>query len=35
LAHRADGQFEQRAAVKVIGLPFDLDPVSERFRQER
>lgn len=35
LAHRADGQFDQRIAIKVIGLPFDLDSFRERFRRER
>jgi serine/threonine-protein kinase len=35
LAHRADGQFDQVAAIKVIGLPFDLDAFRERFRRER
>ena len=35
LAHRADGSFEQKAAVKIIGLPFELEPFRQRFKQER
>jgi len=35
LAHRADGEFAQKVAVKIIGLPFELDVLRERFRQER
>ena len=35
LAHRADGEFEQQAAVKVIGLPLEIEPFRERFRRER
>lgn len=35
LAHRADGEFEQQIAVKVIGLPFEIEAFRERFRQER
>jgi tetratricopeptide (TPR) repeat protein/predicted Ser/Thr protein kinase len=35
LAHRADGEFEQKVAVKIIGLPFELEGLRERFRQER
>ena len=35
LAHRADGEFTQKVAVKIIGLPFELDILRERFRQER
>jgi eukaryotic-like serine/threonine-protein kinase len=35
LAHRADGEFEQKVAVKVIGLPFELEVLRERFRRER
>jgi serine/threonine protein kinase len=35
LAHRADGEFSQKVAVKIIGLPFELDVLRERFRQER
>jgi serine/threonine protein kinase len=35
LAHRADGAFDQQVAVKIIGLPFDLEEIRERFRRER
>lgn len=35
LAHRADGQFEQKVAVKLIGLPFEIESFRERFRRER
>jgi tetratricopeptide (TPR) repeat protein/predicted Ser/Thr protein kinase len=35
LAHRADGEFAQKVAVKIIGLPFEIDALRERFRQER
>ncbi|MGB9197725.1 MAG: serine/threonine-protein kinase, partial [Terriglobales bacterium] len=35
LAHRADGQFEQRVAIKVIDLPLATNLFRERFRQER
>ena len=35
LAHRADGEFSQKVAVKIIGLPFEIDVLRERFRQER
>ena len=35
LAHRADGEFEQSVALKVIGLPFEIEPFRERFRRER
>jgi serine/threonine protein kinase len=35
LAHRADGEFAQKVAVKIIGLPFEIDVLRERFRQER
>jgi tetratricopeptide (TPR) repeat protein/predicted Ser/Thr protein kinase len=35
LAHRADGEFTQKVAVKIIGLPFEIDVLRERFRQER
>jgi tetratricopeptide (TPR) repeat protein len=35
LAHRADGQFEQQVAIKLIDLPFLTDLFRERFRQER
>ncbi len=35
LAHRADGHFEQKVAIKLIDRPFDSDLFRERFRQER
>ncbi len=35
LAERADGEFEQKVAIKVVGLPFEIGPLRERFRQER
>jgi len=35
LAHRADGQFEQKVAIKLIDLPLATDVFRERFRQER
>jgi eukaryotic-like serine/threonine-protein kinase len=35
LAHRADGQFEQRVAIKVIDLPLASNLFRERFRAER
>jgi tetratricopeptide (TPR) repeat protein len=35
LAHRADGQFEQQVAIKLIDLPLATDVFRERFRQER
>jgi serine/threonine protein kinase len=35
LAHRADGEYAQKVAVKIIGLPFEIDALRERFRQER
>jgi len=35
LAHRADGQFEQQVAIKLIDLPFVTELFRERFRQER
>jgi tetratricopeptide (TPR) repeat protein/predicted Ser/Thr protein kinase len=35
LAHRADGEFTQKVAIKIIGLPFEIDILRERFRQER
>ena len=35
LAHRADGQFDQNVAVKLIDLPLATDLFRERFRQER
>ena len=35
LAHRVDGHFEQKAAIKLIDVPFANDLFHERFRQER
>ena len=35
LAHRADGHFEQKVAIKLIDLPLATDLFRERFRQER
>lgn len=35
LGHRAEGDFDQKVAVKVIGLPFEIAAFRERFRQER
>lgn len=35
LAHRADGQFEQQVAIKLIDLPLATEVFRERFRQER
>jgi tetratricopeptide (TPR) repeat protein len=35
LAHRADGQFEQQVAIKLIDLPLATDIFRERFRMER
>ena len=35
LAHRADGQFEQKVAIKLIDLPLATNLFRERFRQER
>ncbi|HEY2467588.1 MAG TPA: protein kinase [Terracidiphilus sp.] len=35
LAHRADGNFEQQVAIKLIDLPLATDLFRERFRQER
>lgn len=35
LAHRAEGDFDQKVAVKVVGLPFEIEAFRERFRQER
>ncbi len=35
LAERADGQFEQRAALKIIKRGMDSDAVQARFRRER
>lgn len=35
LAHRADGQFDQQVAIKLIDLPLATNLFRERFRQER
>ena len=35
LAHRADGNFEQNVAVKLIDLPLATNTFRDRFRQER
>ncbi|MBZ5607794.1 MAG: serine/threonine protein kinase [Acidobacteriia bacterium] len=35
LAHRAYGEFDQRIALKLIGLPFEIEPFRELFRRER
>ncbi len=35
LAHRADGQFDQQVAIKLIDLPLASGFFRERFRQER
>jgi eukaryotic-like serine/threonine-protein kinase len=35
LAHRADGQYDQRVAIKLIDLPLATDFFRERFKQER
>jgi serine/threonine protein kinase len=35
LAHRADGQFEQKVAIKLIDLPLATELFKERFRRER
>ena len=35
LAHRADGEFEQQVAVKLIDLPLATSMFYERFRRER
>jgi len=35
LAHRADGQFDQQVAIKLIDLPFVTELFQKRFRQER
>ncbi|MFZ1085599.1 MAG: serine/threonine-protein kinase [Terracidiphilus sp.] len=35
LAHRADGQFDQKVAIKLIDVPLVSDLFRERFRQER
>jgi serine/threonine protein kinase len=35
LAHRADGEFEQKVAIKLIDLPLATEIFRQRFRQER
>ncbi|MBS1824743.1 MAG: serine/threonine protein kinase [Acidobacteria bacterium] len=35
LGARADGEFEQKVAIKVVGLPFEIGPLRQRFKQER
>ena len=35
LAHRADGEFEQQVAIKLIDLPLATELFRDRFRQER
>ena len=35
LAHRVDGQFEQKVAIKLVDRSFDTDLFRDRFRQER
>ena len=35
LAHRADGQYKSRVAIKVVDLPLATDVFYDRFRQER
>jgi tetratricopeptide (TPR) repeat protein len=35
LAHRDDGQFEQKVAIKLIDVPLASELFQERFRQER
>ena len=35
LAHRADGQFDLKVAIKLIDLPLATNLFRERFRQER
>lgn len=35
LAHRADGEFTQKAAIKIAGLPFEIEPLRERLKLER
>ena len=35
LAHRADGQFDQQVAIKLIDMPMATDLFRNRFRQER
>jgi eukaryotic-like serine/threonine-protein kinase len=35
LAHRADGQYEKKVAIKIVDLPLATEAFFERFRQER
>jgi serine/threonine protein kinase len=35
LAHRADGQYESKVAIKVVDLPLATDAFYDRFKQER
>jgi serine/threonine protein kinase len=35
LAHRVDGHFEQKVAIKLIDLPLATNLFRDRFRQER
>jgi serine/threonine protein kinase len=35
LAHRADGQYEKKVAIKIIDLPLATEAFFDRFRQER
>src|SRR5271168_491639 len=35
LAHRADGEFRQQVAIKLIDLPFSPSLFREQFRRER
>ncbi len=35
LAHRADGQYEKKVAIKIVDLPLATEAFYERFRQER
>ena len=35
LAHRADREFQQRVAIKIIGMPLEPAEMRERFRRER
>jgi serine/threonine protein kinase len=35
LAHRADGQYEKKVAIKIVDLPLATEAFFDRFRQER
>jgi serine/threonine protein kinase len=35
LAHRADGQYEKKVAIKIVDLPLATEVFFDRFRQER